>query len=61
MTKKIGDPERKDREGQPGGERRHDKQARLARALRANLERRKAQARARAAEAKGDKGGRDKP
>jgi hypothetical protein len=51
MAKTDGDSKRREREA---------REARRARALRANLERRKAQARARA-EAKGDKGGRDKP
>ena len=43
----------------PGGERRQNRETRLARALRANLARRKAQARARAQD-KDDKGGEGK-
>ncbi|MSO85580.1 MAG: hypothetical protein EXR04_06480 [Rhodospirillales bacterium] len=43
----------------PGGERRQNKEARLARALRANLARRKAQSRARAQD-KDNKGGEGK-
>jgi len=55
MTKKSGDSERKPCATRPGGEGRQDKQVRLARALRANLARRKAQARARAERAESDK------